>query len=314
MRLSPVDRVLDRGADLLPRIGCEEPHRGRGGRLVLLGRGLQDTVHLVGPEHLVVGEVNLPAADVRHRLRGFQQQVEPLAGPFGHYVIGHVGKGAYHAAAGQRLRADLERTAGPGGAQVVGRNGRIGGVGDVVPRVQIHQAQVGAKVTARKLEACNLMQGRMAGQQSLGQLQQLADTGVVVAEPPVHADHENTLADAAQGGLQLVGLLGQLAVKLHQGGLRGLAVADIGMGSSHAYWFALAVAAYHHAARQNPLPAPVLATHPMLIHVGGRQAVEMGLPGGVAPGAVVRMGKGVELVRPPDQLIIGVTIHLLEAL
>ena len=56
-----------------------------------------------------------------------------------------------------------------------------------------------------------------------------------------------------------------------------LALADVSVGAQHAKGFAFGVTADHGAARENPLPAAILAAHAVLVDIVGRLAREMRL-------------------------------------
>ena len=87
----------------------ERQGSGRGGR-VLLRRGVQYFVNLVGPKHFVVDDIHLPATHLGHHLGGFQQAVQVFAVLLCLRKITDVGDSAHHATALHALGFDLQHT------------------------------------------------------------------------------------------------------------------------------------------------------------------------------------------------------------
>ncbi|OIQ74441.1 hypothetical protein GALL_439030 [mine drainage metagenome] len=75
-----------------------------------------------------------------------------------------------------------------------------------------------------------------------------------------------------------------------------LAFGDVGVGANHAQRPALVIAADNHAARQHPLPAAVLATHPVFVAVTRCQSGKVGLMVMPDPRHIIGVGALVHLV------------------
>ncbi len=123
------------------------------------------------------------------------------------------------------------------------------------------------------------------------------------------------MRDAAGQGADGLHLL-RLAQLRFQGALVGLGLlvfGDVGVGAHHAQRPPVVVAPDHHAPREHPLPAAVLATHPVFVAVHRGAPLEMRLPVGPHLLQVVGVGAAVELGGQVAQVVALVTEHALDA-
>ena len=132
---------------------------------------------------------------------------------------------------------------------------------DVRAGVAVHQARIGSEVTPLKLILRQLLQAGVAGQQSVGQAEQLAYLGVEHAYPVIRIQQQNALADAGEGGLQQLGVFQQFGVGPAQRIFALFAFRNVGVRTNHAHRLALCVALHNRAAGLNPFPRAVFAAH-----------------------------------------------------
>ena len=119
-------------------------------------------------------------------------------------------------------------------------------------------------------------------------------------------EHEDALADAAQGVAQQQGTLAQLGLCL-------LARTDVGVGSYHALGPTGGVALHHRAARNNPAPVTGLVAHADITGIAGSQAFEIALEGELLLGQVVGVDTAGKFLEAALQFAGRIAQHLFPA-
>ena len=232
------------------------------------------------------------------------------------HIVGDIGECSHHAPCGQGLGPDFQRASAQSAPQVV-RHYRRGLPADQAQNVfahgAIHPAGLGSKVTAGELVQGDFRQGGASGHQAFGQVQQLADARVEGDHPALGIDHENTLADAGQGGLKQLGGLRQLNAQIQQLGFGQLAPSDVGVGADHAQGSPRCVPVDDQSAGCDPFPGAVLAAHAQFCGVARCASIKI-VPGcGLGGCQVVGVNPVLELQVARADVALVVAQHLFPA-